>query len=280
MIRFAGQATKQAKMTILDRILAHKRVEVAQSMQRVTLEQLQAHIATTPWKARDFYGRLMTPDGPGGVNIIAEIKRASPSRGEICVDLRAGTCAAAYETGGAAAISVLTDSAYFKGSLVDLRKARRAVALPVLRKEFIISAYQVYESRVAGSDALLLIARILEPGQLRDLLGLTHELGMAALVEIHNREDYAAAHQAGAKLIAINNRDLATFDTEIDTAMSLANLLQPEQVPVAASGIGGREDIERNLAKGIFTFLIGESIVRSRDRAAMLKHLIHGTPEN
>ena len=263
------------KMTILDRIVADKKEEVAQSMAQVPLERLQAHIATTPWTARGFYRRLMTP-GPQGVNIIAEVKRASPSKGEICADLKAGPCAAEYEAGGAAAISVLTDTSYFKGSLADLRQVRRAVTLPVLRKEFIISDYQVYESRAAGADAILLIARILEPGLLRDLLSLTHEMDMDALVEIHSAEDYEAAHSAGARLIGINNRNLATFDTDIGTAMKLANLLQPGEVPVAASGISSRQDIENNLREGLFTFLIGETLVRSGDRASMVKHLIHG----
>ena len=262
-------------MTILDRIVADKKVEIAQARERVPLRRLQAHIATTTWAQRGFYKQLMSP-GPGGVNIIAEIKRASPSKGDICKELDAGQSAAEYEAGGAAAISVLTDTTYFKGSLADFRQARRAVTLPVLRKEFIISDYQVYESRAAGADALLLIARILEPAHLADLLDLTHELGMAALVEIHDEADYSAAHEAGARLIGINNRNLATFDTDIRTATNLTRLLQPGEVPVAASGISQREDIEHNLGNGIFNFLIGESIVRSRDRIAFLQKLING----
>ncbi len=262
-------------MTILDRIVADKRAEVADNRKRVPLERLQAYIATTPWAARGFYGRLMTP-GPGGANVIAEVKRASPSKGMICEDLQAGICAASYEAGGAAAISVLTDGPYFRGSLADLRQVRRSVDLPVLRKEFIIDEYQVFESRAAGADAILLIARILEPGLLSDLLALTHEQGMDALVEIHDTADYDAAHRAGARLIGINNRNLATFDTDIGTAMTLAEMLQPGEVPVAASGIGSREDVERNLRKGVFNFLIGESLVRSDNRAAMLRRLIHG----
>ena len=262
-------------MTILDNIVADKKVEISQAEDRVPLERLQAHIATTPWTPRGFYKRLMQP-GPGGVNIIAEIKRASPSKGIICDNLLARPTAQAYEAGGAAAISVLTDSPYFKGSMADLRQVRSAVSLPVLRKEFIISEYQVYESRAAGADALLLIARILEPAQLNDLLSLTHELGMDALVEIHSEEDYTAAHDAGAKLIGINNRNLATFDTNIETAMNLSNLLKPGEVPVAASGISSRKDIVENLEKGLFTFLIGESIVRSGDRPAFIKKLIYG----
>jgi indole-3-glycerol phosphate synthase len=262
-------------MTILDKIVADKQEEISQAAGRVPLERLQAHIATTPWVPRGFYKRLMNP-GPGGVNIIAEIKRASPSKGLICDHLQAKPTAVEYESGEAAAISVLTDAPYFKGSLADLRQVKSAVSLPVLRKEFIISEYQVYESRAAGADALLLIARILTPTQLSDLLRLTHELGMDALVEINSEADYTAAHDAGAKLIGINNRNLATFDTDIETAMNLVNLLQTDEVPVAASGISNRKDIEKNLKKGLFTFLIGESIVRADDRPTFIKNLIYG----
>lgn len=262
-------------MTILDQIVADKKEEVDHLRRRVPVEQLQAFIATTVWNQRGFYQRLSTP-GPGGVNIIAEIKRASPSKGDICPDLPAATCAAEYEAGGAAAISVLTDGPYFKGSLADLRQVRAAVNLPVLRKEFIICEYQVYESRAAGADAILLIARILSPQQLKELLALAHRLDMDALVEIHSQEDYLAAHQAGARLIGINNRNLATFDTDIQTAMDLANLLKPTEVPVAASGISTRQDIEDNIKTGIFTFLIGESIVRAKDRPTFIQQLING----
>jgi indole-3-glycerol phosphate synthase len=260
-------------MTILNKIIEDKQEEVAHARERVPLERLQAHIATTPWVPRGFYRRLTAP-GPAGVNIIAEVKRASPSKGLICEDLKAGECALEYERGGAAAVSVLTDGPYFKGSLADLRQVRRTTALPVLRKEFIISAYQVFESRAAGADAILLIARVLDPNHLADLLALTRELEMDALVEIHSEEDYAAAHNAKARLIGINNRNLATFDTDIRTAMHLAGLLQAGEIPVAASGISGRADIESNLQSGIFNFLIGESLVRAQDRTAMLKSLM------
>jgi len=262
-------------MTILNKIIEDKREEVDQARERVPLERLQAHIATTPWSPRGFYRRLAVP-GPPGANIIAEVKRASPSKGLISADLKAGDCALEYERGGAAAVSVLTDGPYFKGSLADLRQVRRTTALPVLRKEFIISAYQVFESRAAGADAVLLIARVLEPNHLADLLALTRELEMDALVEIHSEADYAAAHNANARLIGINNRNLATFDTDIRTAMHLTGLLQAGEIPVAASGIASREDIESNLQSGIFNFLIGESLVRARDRTAMLKSLLAG----
>jgi indole-3-glycerol phosphate synthase len=265
-------------MTILDRIVADKIEEVAQAARRTPEAALRAQIADTPWVARGFARRLFQP-GPGGVNIIAEVKRASPSKGDICMGLDAARCARDYAAGGAAAVSVLTDAPYFKGSLDDLRRVRAAMALPVLRKEFIVSDYQVYESRAAGADAVLLIARILTAAQLDALLALAGELGMDALVEIHSPGEYAAARAAAGRLIGINNRNLATFDTDLGTAMEMAAMLGPGEVPVAASGINSRRDIERNLAAGIFNFLVGESLVRAKDRRAFLKELIFGTTQ-
>lgn len=262
-------------MTILDQIVADKKQEVASAQRAVSESELKAKIADTPWTGRGFEHRLSKP-GPGGVNIIAEVKRASPSKGDICPDLDAAQCAKSYAQGGAAAVSVLTDQPYFKGCLDDLRQVRAAMPLPVLRKEFIIDPYQLYESRAAGADAVLLIVRILSTDQLKELLDLTGQLGMDALVEIHSPEDYAAAHAAGSRLIGINNRNLATFDTNVQTAMGMATLLQTGEVPVAASGISSRTDIERNLVGGIFNFLIGESLVRAPDRAAFFQILING----
>jgi indole-3-glycerol phosphate synthase len=260
-------------MNILDRIVADKKEAVACASRTLPEAELRDRIADMAWAGRGFEERLMRP-GTGGVNVIAEVKRASPSKGDICKDLDAAQCARDYEAGGAVAISVLTDTPYFKGCLDDLRKVRAAVALPVLRKEFIIAPYQLYEARAAGADAVLLIARILAPAQLKELLDQTHQLGMGALVEIHSAADYAAAHRAGSRVIGINNRNLATFDTDLHTAMGLKNLLHPGEVAVAASGITCRADIERNLAGGIFNFLIGESLVRAPDRVAFLKSLI------
>ncbi len=260
-------------MTILDRIVEDKKEEIVQAQRQVSEGELRARIGDMPWSGRNFEACFSQP-GPGGANIIAEVKRASPSKGDICKDLDVAACARQYEAGGAAAISVLTDAPYFKGSLEDLRLVRGVVGLPVLRKEFIISPYQIFESRAAGADALLLIVRILSPSQLNELLALTHELGMGALVEIHSAEDYAAAHDAGSRLIGINNRNLATFDTDLQTAMGLKALLQPDEVPVAASGISGRDDVVRNLEGGIFNFLIGESLVRAQDRTAFLRSLM------
>jgi indole-3-glycerol phosphate synthase len=262
-------------MSILDRIVYDKKNEVAAAASRVPLAELKAHIADSTWVRRGFGTRLQQD----GVNIIAEIKRASPSRGDICPQLDASVCAREYEAGGAAAISVLTDGPYFKGTMADLRAARAATRLPVLRKEFIIDEYQIYEARAAGADAVLLIVRILPPAQLKELLDLAADLGMDALVEIHEPADLTIARRAGAHLIGINNRNLATFETRLETAYTMARRFQPDEVAVAASGIAGPKDIETNLRAGIRNFLIGESLVRAADRTAFMRALIQGPRE-
>jgi len=185
---------------------------------------------------RPFFQNLAKP-GEKGINIIAEIKRASPSKGTIRPDLSPAFYALEYEKGGASAISVLTETKYFMGSIDDLKEAKSASILPVLRKDFIISSYQIYESAIAGADAVLLIVKILEKEKLKDLLCLSRELKMDALVEIASEEEVEAASFAGARLIGINNRDLNSFETNLGTAERLACLLNPDQIPVAARGI-------------------------------------------
>lgn len=263
-------------MDILDRIVATKKEETQTAAARTPLEELKARCRGLP-PARPFFEILCRP-GPSGVNIIAEIKRRSPSKGDLNPGLDPKIQAQAYEKGGAAALSVLTDRPYFSGSPEDLAAARSAVALPVLRKDFLLSDYQVYESRAMGADAVLLICRILSAGQYTELLALAHELGMTALVEIHTADDLAMAAASGARLIGINNRNLASFDTDIRTAERLSSGLNPNQVPVAASGIQSRADIELNLSAGIFNFLIGESLVRSDDPARLLEELQQPAP--
>ncbi|MFW6080501.1 MAG: indole-3-glycerol phosphate synthase TrpC, partial [Desulfosalsimonas sp.] len=210
------------------------------------------------------------------VHVIAEIKRASPSKGDIRRDLDPALLAAAYEQGGASALSVLTDNAFFKGSLDDMVAAKNSSNLPVLRKDFIISEYQVYEAAARGADAVLLIVRILSGHQLSDLMALCAELSLDALVEVHTQDDLETAIQSGAGLIGINNRNLASFETDLSTATGMAASLGPEQIAVAASGISSRKDIEKILAAGISRFLVGESLVRSNRPEALLKKLIHG----
>ncbi|MBU1163674.1 MAG: indole-3-glycerol phosphate synthase TrpC [Proteobacteria bacterium] len=256
----------------LEAIVKHKKEEIAEAKKLIPESQLRKD-AFISIKRRPFIEKLEKP-GPSGVNIIAEIKRASPSKGAICPDLNPAAYAQEYEKGGAAAISVLTDQPYFKGSSDDLKKARESSTLPVLRKDFLISSYQIYESSVMEADAVLLIARILSGEQLRDYLKLCNELKLDALVEIHSEKDLEAATQAKARLIGINNRNLSSFETNIDTAIKLVSLLEPYQIAVAASGIQNRDDIVKNQLAGIWNFLIGESLVRAENRQAFLRSLM------
>ena len=256
----------------LAEIVKQKKREISRARKTISEGRL-AESARQRTEFRPFFERLSRP-GAAGVNIIAEIKRASPSKGDICPDLNAAQTAVQYEKGGAAAVSVLTDSTYFKGSLDDLKAARGACTLPVLRKEFILCRYQVYEAVTAGADAILLIARILPPEKLDQLYALCRELGMDALVEVHTPEDARMVAACGARLVGINNRNLNTFETDIAIAMDLVSRLAPDQVPVAASGISGPGDIQRNLNAGIFNFLVGESIVRADDPARFIGELV------
>lgn len=256
----------------LSKIVEDKKQEIEATKKSLPEKQLVEQ-ALMPRKKRSFFKSLEQP-GPYGVNIIAEIKRASPSKGLICPDLNPVTYALQYEQGGAAALSVLTDQPHFQGSVEDLKSARKSTKLPVLRKDFLISSYQLYESAVMGADAVLLITRILEQEQLKDYLNICNELEMDALVEIHSEKDLESANQAGARLIAINNRNLQSFETDIETAMRLKLLLEPHQVAVAASGIRTRADIEKNQKSGIWNFLIGESLVRTKNPVNFLKSLM------
>ena len=256
----------------LQTIVRRKEADIARARRTVAEDELVAR-ARARTDFRPFEARLGRP-GDSGVNIIAEIKRASPSKGDIRPDLDAAETATRYEAGGAAAVSVLTDTAFFKGSLDDLTAARAACSLPILRKEFIISRYQVYEAAAAGADAILLIARILTPDKLRQLYDLCRELDMGALVEIHTPDDARVVAACGARLVGINNRNLSTFETDLGVARALVAELNPAQVPVAASGIAGAGDIRANLDVGIFNFLVGESIVRAADPAAFIRGLM------
>ena len=261
------------KTDFLKTIVEAKKEEVAAARKRISETDLY-QTAPAERVKRPFLETLARP-GKSGINVIAEIKRASPSKGPIRLDLNPAHYAAAYEAGGACAISVLTDEKFFKGCLSDLKSARQASALPVLRKDFIVSTYQIHESLAAGADAVLLIVRILEKEQLEEFLELCGRLDLDALVEIHGEDEIETAARAGAALIGINNRDLRSFKTDTDNAGRLAALLGPGQIPVAASGIQCREDIDRNLQTGIFNFLIGESLVRADDPRLFLRAL-HG----
>ena len=256
---------------ILNQIVSYKKQEIEAARSRRPEASLREEIATIT-QPRSLFNRLSNRV-PRDVNIIAEIKRASPSKGPIRPDLDPAVYAREYERGGAAALSVLTDQHFFKGSAEDLKTAHRETTLPVLRKDFIISAYQIYETAVIGADAMLLIAAILSHKQLQDYLALCRELNLDALVEIHTEEEYQKATLAGANLIGINNRNLKTFHTDIDTCISLASRLSPDQVGVAESGIRTPADIDAVMQAGIGNFLIGESLVRADDPCMFLQSL-------
>ena len=264
--------------TILDRIVETKRKEVSALRARWALEDLQSAAADAP-PARNFYAAL-TRRPKRMLHVIAEVKKASPSAGVIREDFDPPGIARAYESAGASAISVLTDETYFQGRLDFLQAVREAVALPVLRKDFLLDEWQVYESRAAGADAILLIAAILPPARLIDLLILAAELRMTALVEVHGADELLRVrsvigfpHKAFS-LLGINNRDLTTFEVDVGTTVRLAELAGPDVPIVSESGIKTRRDVERLRAAGVCGLLIGETLMRSDDVAAEMEVLL------
>lgn len=256
----------------LQTILAAKRDEIARSRGRVPEATVRTK-AEARTDFRSFFGVLRTP-GPFGANIIAEVKRASPSKGPIRADLDPALLVQSYQAGGAAAVSVLTDQGFFSGSPEDLQAARAAIGLPVLRKDFVLSIYQIYEAAAMGADAVLLIVRALSKEFMRDALALCQEIGLSALVEVHSEAELEPAIECGARLVGINSRDLATFQTDLTTIARLRRLLTADQVAVGESGITGREDMLRLLDAGVHNFLIGESLVRAPDPEALLRDLL------
>ncbi|MCE5282277.1 MAG: indole-3-glycerol phosphate synthase TrpC [Deltaproteobacteria bacterium] len=252
---------------ILDRIVEVKRREVAERKEKTPLAVLEKRIAGLP-QARDFEAAL----APGA--IIAEVKRRSPSRGVLRADLDPAGIARVYAAHGAAAISVLTDGAFFGGSEADLAAVRDAVTLPVLRKEFIIDPWQLHETRAIGADALLLIAAILTEEELSGYRKAAESLGMAVLVEVHDGTELDKALAAGAEIVGINNRDLRTFTTDIETARALAPRIPRDRIAVAESGIRTRQEIEILQEAGVRAFLIGETLVTSPDIAGKLAELL------
>lgn len=259
------------KTDFLKIIVEEKQKEIAAAKKRLPEKEVR-ELALLPKKRRPFFERLASKRS-SGVNIIAEIKRASPSKGILSPHLNPYTYAKEYELGGAAALSVLTDRSHFMGGVEDLKQARLATTLPVLRKDFLLSSYQLFESSVMGADAVLLIVRVLSKSQLKDYLDLCKELQMDALVEVHSEQDLESAIIAKARLIGINNRNLSSFETDMETTIRMASQLESYQVGVAASGIRRRKDIEKIMASGIWNFLIGESIVKAENPRAFLKSL-------
>jgi indole-3-glycerol phosphate synthase len=226
---------------------------------------------------RDFAAALARPaPEPAGLRVIAELKQASPSRGLLRSDYRPREIASAYEGAGASALSVLTEPQFFKGSLGDLEEAREAVSLPVLRKDFILEPYQVYESAAAGADALLLIVAALSDPELRSLIRLAYGLEIAALVEVHDGEEVKRAAAAGARIIGTNNRDLRTFEVNLETSLRLRDGIPAGILTISESGIGTPADLARLSAAGFDAVLIGERLITQSDPGRALAELLEG----
>ena len=274
-----GLGTNQFKgkmETILDRIVATKREEIAHLKQQLPLEKIREQAAAQP-HALDFVGALRgsrpRQAGNATVNIIAEVKQGSPSKGTFSWHGDAARQGLAYQQGGAKAISVVTDGPFFKGSVAMLQAVKQAVTLPVIQKEFLLEPYQVQYARSLGADACLLIAAILPGGQLEDMIGLAREAGLFTLVEVVNEEELTRALAGGAEVIGVNNRDLRTFKTDPDHTLRLLPAIGEGAVAVTESGIHTRSDVERMLAAGVDAFLIGEALMVADDPTAHLKIL-------
>ena len=255
-------------MSVLERILEVKRGEIAAAKERSPLATVEMRAKAAP-AVRDFVAALRARRPA----VIAEIKKASPSRGVLRENFEPAAIARSYEKGGAACISVLTDRQFFQGDVAHLAAARGACALPVLRKDFVIEPYQVFESRVFGADCILLIAACLTQPQMIELEGLAGSLGMAVLVEVHDAKELEAALTLRTPLIGVNNRNLKTFETRLDTTLELVPRIPPSRIVVTESGILAAADVARMRSAGVNTFLVGEAFMRSEDPGAALASL-------
>jgi indole-3-glycerol phosphate synthase len=258
-------------LTILDDILATKRDEVTVLRYPQTRDLLRKTALDAP-PTRDFTAALRQPDGR--VAVIGELKRRSPSKGDLAPDLDPGPTAKAYEAGGAVALSVLTDGFYFGGTVADLQAARDATSLPCLRKDFTVDEVQVYEARAIGADAILLIvAAIHDDALLADLHALAIALGLGVLVEAHDAGEVERALRAGARIVGVNSRDLSTFAEDLVRATGLSTTIPPEVIAVAESAIRSADDSRRVAAAGFDAILVGEALVRADDPSALVREL-------
>ena len=255
---------------ILDEIIAYKKEELAGTKRRTPPADMKARAADAG-PARGF-GRAL--DGQGEIRLIAEVKKASPSKGIIRQDFEPVAIAQAYAAAGAACLSVLTERRYFQGDLAYLARIRDAVGLPLLRKDFIVDEYQIYEARAAGADAILLIAACLERRQMEDYLGTAEEQGLDVLVESHTRAELDKALLAGASLVGINNRDLATFTVSLETTFSMLGDIPDDRTVVSESGIASRDDVRRLEQAGVDAVLVGESLMREQDIGGKVRELL------
>jgi indole-3-glycerol phosphate synthase len=259
-------------MNVLSEIIAQKRLRVARAKELVGFYVLrdQAFAKRTSAKPHALRAALQIE----GVNIIAEFKRRSPSKGVIREDADLSSIVRSYQAGGAVALSILTEEDYFDGALSDLVEAKTLVNLPVLRKDFVFDEYQIYESAVVGADAVLLIVSVLDDRQLESLRRVAEDdLGMDALVEVHNSEEMDRAASCGAKIVGVNNRNLRTFEVSLETSVELASLAPRDALLVSESGLSTGADLRRLQEKGFSGFLIGESLMRARDPETALRDL-------
>jgi indole-3-glycerol phosphate synthase len=257
---------------ILEQIVAVKRDEIAAAKRRLDLASLRRQ-AEGRNDVRDFVGSLRRHIAAGRAGVIAEIKKASPSKGVLREHFAPAEIAASYERHGAAALSVLTDAQFFQGANAYLEQARTACALPVLRKDFIVDSYQVFESRAIGGDCILLIVACLDDALMRDLEAQAHALGMAVLVEVHDAAELERALRLETPLVGINNRDLRSFEVKLDTTLDLRRHLPADRLLVTESGILARADVQRLRDANVHAFLVGEAFMRAGDPGAALAEL-------
>jgi indole-3-glycerol phosphate synthase len=259
--------------SILDRIVAARRAGLPRRQYRMPQAALRMAVKRAS-PVRDFAGALARD----GINIIAELKQASPSRGRIRAEFRPPELAQELAAAGATALSVLTEEEFFQGSIAHLRAARAATHLPVLRKDFIFDPWQVWETRAAEADSFLLIAAILDDARLHELLAVGRELGMEPLVEVHTREEVERALQAGARILGVNNRDLRTFAVRVETSLELIEAIPEDCLAVSESGLRRAEDLQRLRQAGFDAFLVGEYLMESPAPAAALGALLGHEP--
>lgn len=259
--------------SILDRIIATKHEEIAQAMRARPLAAMRAAAEARADRPRGFVRAIEAAIAVGRSAVIAEAKRASPSKGVLREDFRPAGIAASYAGAGAACLSVLTDRSYFQGAPEYLEAARAACALPAIRKDFIVDPYQVYEAAAMGADAILLIVAVLEANQMRALEALARALGLDVLVEAHDAAELEAALTLGTPLIGINNRNLHTFEVSLATTLDLLPRIPKDRIVVTESGIATREDVARMRAHGVHAFLVGEAFMREPDPGAALARL-------
>ena len=266
------QTALKTMSDILNKIVAVKREEVALALGRKSLAAVRAD-AESRVLTRDFEAALRTKVAGGGSAVIAEIKKASPSKGVLREHFVPADIAQSYAENGAACLSVLTDVQFFQGSVDFLKQARASCQLPVLRKDFMVDAYQVYESRAMGADAILLIAACLDDAQMKDLEAIAHGLYMAVLVEVHDAAELERALALKTPLIGVNNRNLRTFETSLDTTLALLDKMPKDRLLVTESGIQTREDVLRMRAAGVNAFLVGEACMRAEEPGEALAAL-------